>query len=78
MTTVNFCIEASTSNPETRQGYERGNLADYTVTTYRPEVIRSANYFLWRGYWVEIYNDDTKELLAGPFDPDSPLPTIVL
>jgi hypothetical protein len=32
---------------------------------------------LQRGLWVEVYDDETKELLAGPFDPDQPPSDIV-
>ena len=43
-----------------------------TVTNQR------ARYFLQRGYWVEIYDDDTRELLAGPFDPDQSAPAYIV
>lgn len=26
------------------------------------------------GLWVEVFDIDTQELVAGPFDPDEPLP----
>lgn len=73
-----FCIEASNSNPETRTGYERGNLADYSVTTERPKAANIARSYLRRGYWVEVYDDETKELLAGPFDPEQPEPAYIV
>jgi putative methionine-R-sulfoxide reductase with GAF domain len=75
---MNFCIEASNSNPATCQGYEPDNLHDYQVTTSRSEAASYAKQFLARGYWVEIYNGDTKELFAGPFDPDRPEPSYIV
>ena len=34
--------------------------------------------FLRRGHWVEVYDDDTKELLAGTFDPDQAAPAYIV
>lgn len=58
-----FTVEAATyeEGPFTREGsaLEKGRAQ---------EVV---NDLLWRGYWVEVYMDDTGELVAGPFDPDA-------
>ena len=75
---MQFSIEASTTNPEMRQGYERDNLADYSVTTSRAKAAANASAYLRRGLWVEVYNDETKELLAGPLDPDQPTPAYIV
>ena len=37
----------------------------------------AARFFLQRGLWVEIY-DDTRGLLAGPFDPDQTAPAYIV
>lgn len=71
--TIKYCIEASTSNPETRQGFERGNLHDYTITESKTEANKWIKAYWSRGYWVEVFNDNNKELVAGPFDPDKSL-----
>ena len=73
-----FVIEASNSNPAMRHGYERDNLADYEVLPLRRQAEQRARYFLRRGYWVEIYDDASRELLAGPFDPDQDLPAFII
>ena len=73
-----FVIEASDSNPAMRDGYERDNQADYAVHATRAAANECARLFLQRGHWVEIYNDATKELLAGPFDPDQADPKYIV
>ena len=65
-----FVVEASNSDPNTRHDHERGNLADCEIHATRTTTNQRARFFLQRGHWVEVYDDDTKELLAGPFDPD--------
>ena len=75
---IEYRIEASTTNPETRQGFERDNLQDYDITTASDEVRRQTIRYLRRGYWVEIYNNGTDELFAGPYDPDLPEPAFIL
>jgi hypothetical protein len=72
-----FCIEASRKNPETLQSFERDNLIDTAKTIVRKEARTQALNFLRGGYWVEIFNDGTKELIAGPFDPDQPEPSYI-
>ena len=75
---IEYRIEASTTNPETRQGFERDNLQDYDITTASDEVRRQTIRYLRRGYWVEIYINGTDELFAGPYDPDLPEPAFIL
>lgn len=75
---MKFCIEASTTNPETRQGYERDNIADHTTTPLRANAGAQVRSYLRRGYWVEVYEDESRELLAGPFDPDQPVPSYIV
>ena len=65
-----FVVEASGSQPDTRRGHERDNPADCEIHATRTATSQRALFFLQRGRWVEVYDDDTKELLAGPFDPD--------
>ena len=73
-----FMVEASTSNPSTREGYARDNLADYAVAPTRPLACDQVRRYWRSGYWVEVYDQDSKELLAGPIDPDQPLPTYIV
>ena len=56
----------------------RDNQADYAVHTTRAAANQCARVFLRRGHWVEIYDDATKELLAGPFDPDQAAPKFIV
>ena len=73
-----FVVEASKSDPATRHGHERDNLADCEIHATRTATNQRARFFLRRGHWVEVYDDDTKELLAGPFDPDQAAPAYIV
>ena len=73
-----FVVEASNSDPATRHGHERDNLVDFETHTTRTAATQCARFFLRRGYWVEVYDDATKELLAGPFDPDQAAPAYIV
>jgi len=77
-----FVVEASNSDPATCQGLGSGsgrdNLADFEIHATRTATNQRARYFLRRGHWVEVYDDDTKELLAGPFDPDQAAPAYIV
>ena len=73
-----FVVEASNSDPAARHGHERGNLSDCETHVTRADANQRARLFLRRGHWVEVYDDDTKELLAGPFDPDQPAPSYIV
>ena len=77
-----FVLEASISDPTTRHrpgsGSGRDSLADIEIHANRTATNQRARFFLQRGYWVEIYDDDTKELLAGPFGPDQGAPAYIV
>jgi hypothetical protein len=73
-----FRVDASNRNPTTRTGHEAGNLVDYTPTESRTAAAQLAKTYHGRGYWVEVYDSRSNELLAGPFDPDKPLPKHVV
>ena len=73
-----FVVEAGTRDPATQHLHERDKLIDRELHTSRTAACRAARYLLQRGFWVEVYDDDTKELLAGPFDPDQAVPTYIV
>ena len=73
-----FVVEVSNSDPATRDGHERDNLVDFEIHTTRTATNQRARFFLQRGHWVEVYDDATKELLAGPFDPDQAAPAYIV
>ena len=77
-----FVVEASNSDPATCHGLERGNrrdsVAGFEICATRTATNQRARFFLQRGYWVEVYDDATKELLAGPFDPDQAAPAYIV
>ena len=73
-----FVVEASNSDPATRHGHERDNLADCEIHATRAATNQRARFFLQRGHWVEVYDDETGELLAGPFDPDQAAPAYIV
>ena len=71
-----FVVEASNSDPAAR--HERDSLADLVIHATRMATNQRARFFLQRGHWVEVYDDNTKELLAGPFDPDQAEPAYIV
>ena len=77
-----FVVEASNSDPTTCHGLARGNrrdnLAGFEIHATRTATNQRARFFLLRGYWVEVYDDDPKELLAGPFAPDQAAPAYIV
>ena len=73
-----FVVEVSNSDPATRHDHERDNLVDFETHTTRTATNQRARSFLQRGHWVEVSDDDTKELLAGPFDPDQAAPAYIV
>ena len=70
-----FIVEASTRNPSNRQ---RDELVDRHTTPCRGEASKKAAHFLYCGYWVEVFDGQSKELLAGPFDPDQRVPSFIV
>jgi hypothetical protein len=77
---MRLCIEASTTNPSQRQSHSETmeNIPATTTTSDRALAIRRVQKYLSRGCWVEVYNDASHELLAGPFDPDEPIPRFII
>jgi len=74
-----FLVEAGTAVPATQhQHCEHEELIVRELHTCRTTANRAARAFLRRGLWVEVYDDETKELLAGPFDPDQPAPSYIV
>lgn len=73
-----FVVEASNSNPATRQGQGSDALVDRESPLGRTATNQRARLFLRRGYWVEVYDEETLELLAGPFDPDQAAPAYIV
>lgn len=73
-----FVVEADNRDPATQHHHGRDGLIDRKLHASRRAANRAARYFLRRGLWVEVYDDDTRELLAGPFDPDQPAPSYIV
>lgn len=67
-------IEASTTNPNTRTGYERDNISDYCLVHDVDKAIYQTIKYLENGYWVEVYSDATDRKLLGPYDPNGNYP----
>lgn len=72
---MTYIINVSTANPSTNA---RNAQADSAEASDRPTVNKVARNFLARGYWVEVMDKDSGELLAGPFDPDQPAPSYIV
>ena len=73
-----FVVEAGNRNPAAQRQHEPDELIDRELHASRAAANRAARSFLQRGHWVEVYDDDTKELLAGPFDPDQAAPAYIV
>ena len=77
-----FVVEARNSDPATCHGLARGNqrdnLAGFEIHETRTATNRRTRFFLHRGYWIEVYDDETQELLAGAFDPDQAAPAYIV
>ena len=70
-----FVIEGSKSNPDERSDSFREEIASHMN---KPDALRYAAQFHRRGLWVEVFCEASRELLAGPFDPDQRLPQIFI
>ena len=73
-----FVVEAGNADPATQHQREHDEPIDRELHTCRTTANRAARSFLRQGLWVEVYDDETKELLAGPFDPDQPAPSYIV
>jgi hypothetical protein len=71
-----FVVEAGNIDPSKQ--HQHDERIDRELHTCRTATNRAARSFLQRGLWVEVYDDETKELLAGPFDPDQPAPSYIV
>ncbi len=68
---LKFMVCAHADDPNTRSGYERGNIVTYEIKANAQEAAIQAARYLERGYWVEIYLDKPHLLLTGPLNPDT-------
>ena len=73
-----FVVEAGNRDSAAQHHHEYEGLSNHELHTGRAAAHRAARSFIQRGFWVEVYDDDTKELLAGPFDPDQPAPAYIV
>lgn len=73
-----FNVEAGNQDPAGQHHQDRGRPFGQERHTSRAAANRAARLFLQRGLWVEVYDDDTQELLAGPFDPDQTAPAYIV
>ena len=73
-----FVVEAGNIDPATQHQHQRNKLIDRELHTCRTAANRAARAFLRQGLWVEVYDDETRELLAGPFDPDQAAPSYIV
>lgn len=65
---MKYRIDASKQNPSEDH---RNNLADSETAFTRGRVEQIVCDFIKQGYWVEVFDDESGELLAGPFDPEA-------
>jgi len=53
-------------------------LDGFLCTPLRLQAETHARLQVKRGYWVEIFNDASDELIAGPLSPEAKLPSYIL
>ena len=75
---LRFVVEARNADPATQHQHQHDELIDRELHTCRTTANRAAHSFLQRGFWVEVYDDESKELLGGPFDRDQPVPSYIV
>ena len=73
-----FVVQAGNQDPAAQRHHKLDGLIDHELHMSRAAANRAAIHFLLRGLWVEVYDADTKELLAGPFDPDQAAPGYIV
>ncbi len=73
-----FVVEAGNRDPAAQHQHERDRLIERKLHASRTDANRAARSFLQRGLWVEVYDDATRELVAGPFDPDQAGPAYIV
>ncbi len=73
-----FVVEAGNHEPSSQHHHFRERGVDQELHTNRTAANRAARRILDRGMWVEVYDGDTRELLAGPFDPDQAAPAYIV
>lgn len=71
---MKYLVEATPSDPGQLVGRAREHVHNFNLCDSRRDAARCAKLFHLQGYWVEIYDNATQELLAGPLDPDRPFP----
>jgi hypothetical protein len=72
-----FAVEAGTTDPVSRNGFVRDAIVERLVTSKKTEAIEAVRRMHRSGYWVEVFDNVTHELLAGPFDPDQRAPNYI-
>ena len=70
-----YRIEASIQNPETQTGADPH---DCFIVEARAKANFHAKNFWRKGYWVEVYDNSTGELLAGAINPDCAFPSYIV
>ena len=73
-----FVVKAGNQDPADQHHHERERLVDHELHISRTAANRAARLFMQSGLSVEFYDDDIKELLAGPFDPNQTAPACIV
>ena len=73
-----FSVEAGNQDPASRQHHGRNEPIHQERHASRAVTNLAARRLLHQGLWVEVYDENTKGLLAGPFDPDHAAPEYIV
>ena len=73
-----FRLQAYITNPVECDTNDQGNLVESQFQPDRKRTCQRVRRWLRFGYWVEVYDCESLELVAGPFDPDQPEPSYIV
>ena len=73
-----FRLQAYVTNPVECGANDRGNLVESQVQHDRKRACQRVRLWLRTGYWVEVFDNDSGELVAGPFDPEQAAPAYIV
>jgi len=73
-----YIVQATNYNPVESNEETYPEIEDFHPVKTKEEVAEYAAKYHRRGLWVEVFHNRTKELIAGPFNPDKALPRFIV
>ena len=73
-----FRLQAYVTNPVECDTNDQGNLVESQFQPDRRRTCQRVRRWLRFGYWVEVFDNESHELVAGPFDPEQAAPSYIV